>query len=247
MEAQRKPMKMRPGRFKENKFDQIYNNIKQFNDLKIKKKSKFPRTKIQMVLTDDTFNEVDSFYSLFDGIVDDISLKQYTERGGTFDDIGKEMQENILNRKGRENEINGEEIFMRDLDGEIYSSTKRLPCEQPFQRMLVTYDGRVSMCCYDWGSMHPIGFVSDDTFHDDEKDYKDVIDKSKKNKKGFEMMNLELPAKYNLPVKSVQTIKEIWNGQEIEKVRQLHLKKKVNDVKICKKCPFKETYDWQKI
>ncbi len=72
--------KMRPGRFKENKFDQIFQNIKKFSELKIKKKSKFPRTKIQMVLTDDTFNEVESFYKLFDGIVDDISIKQYTER-----------------------------------------------------------------------------------------------------------------------------------------------------------------------
>lgn len=239
--------KMRPGRFKENKFDQIYQNIKQFTELKIKKKSKFPRTKIQMVLTDDTFNEVDSFYKLFDGIVDDISIKQYTERGGTFGDIGKEIQEKILKKDKYKTKINDEEIFMRDLDGEIYSSIKRLPCEQPFQRMLITYDGRVSMCCYDWGSMHPIGFVSDDTFEDDEKDYKDVIDKSKNRKKGFEMMDLKLPTKFNSPEKKIETIKEIWNGQEIEKVRQSHLRKKVEDIKICKKCPFKETYDWQRI
>jgi len=239
--------KMRPGRFKENKFDQIFQNIKKFTELKIKKKSKFPRTKIQMVLTDDTFNEVESFYKLFDGIVDDISIKQYTERGGTFGDIGKEIQEKILKKDKYKTKIDKEEIFMRDLDGEIYSSTKRLPCEQPFQRMLVTYDGRVSMCCYDWGSMHPIGFVSDDTFENDEKDYKDVIDKSKNKKKGFEMMDLKLPTKFNSPEKKIETIKEIWNGQEIEKVRQSHLRKKVDNIKICKKCPFKETYDWQRI
>ncbi len=237
--------KMRPGRFKENRFDQIYTNIKRFNELRLEKKSKFPRTKIQMVLTNDTFDEVDSFYKLFENIVDDVSLKQYTERGGTFGDVGKEMQEIILKKNIKK--IDDDEVFMRDLDGEIYSSKKRLPCEQPFQRMLITYDGRVSMCCYDWGSMHPIGYVSNDTFKDDEKDYKDVLDKSQKKKKGFEMMNLELPPKFNSPERKIETISEIWNGYEIEKVRQLHLKKKVNDVTICKKCPFKETYEWQKI
>ena len=77
---------------------QIYQNIKRFSELKIQKNSKFPRTKIQMVLTDDTYNEVDNFYKLFDGIVDDISLKQYTERGGTFGDVGKEIQEKILQK-----------------------------------------------------------------------------------------------------------------------------------------------------
>ena len=23
---------------------------------------------------------------------------------------------------------------------------------------MVTYDGRAGMCCYDWGSTHPVGF-----------------------------------------------------------------------------------------
>ena len=237
--------KMRPGRFKENKFEQIFENIKRFNEMKIAKNLKFPRTKIQMVLTNDTFDETESFYQLFDKIVDDISLKQYTERGANFDDIGKEMQEMIL-KKNLKN-IESEEVFMRDVDGTIYNSKRRLPCEQPFQRMLVTYDGRVSMCCYDWGSMHPVGYVSDETFKDDEKDYKDILKKSQNKKKGFEMMNLELPKKFNTPDKKVETVLDIWRGYEIEKVRQAHLKNEGHKVEICKKCPFKETYDWQKI
>ena len=61
------------------------------------------------------------------------------------------------------------------------------------------------------------------------------------------MMDLKLPPKFNSPEKKIETIKEIWNGQEIEKVRQSHLRNKVADIKICKKCPFKETYDWQRI
>ena len=35
-----------------------------------------------MVLTDDTFKEQEEYFSLFKDIVDDVSVKQYTERGG---------------------------------------------------------------------------------------------------------------------------------------------------------------------
>ena len=45
---------MRPGRFKENKFEQIIENIRTFHRVKKQMNSKFPRTKIQMVLTKDT-------------------------------------------------------------------------------------------------------------------------------------------------------------------------------------------------
>ena len=68
--------KMRPGRFKKNNFDEIYNNILNFSNLKKKMKSVFPRTKIQMVLTDDTFKEQEEYFSLFKDIVDDVSVKQ---------------------------------------------------------------------------------------------------------------------------------------------------------------------------
>ena len=82
--------KMRPGRFKKNNFNEIYENILNFHKLKIKLKSAFPRTKIQMVLTEDTFAEQDEYYSLFKDIVDDVSVKQYTERGGKISDVGEE-------------------------------------------------------------------------------------------------------------------------------------------------------------
>ena len=136
---------------------------------------------------------------------------------------------------------------MKDIDGQLYSSNKRLPCEQPFQRMLVTYDGKVSMCCYDWGSMHPVGYVSDLSFMNEDKDLEDVMKKSKVQKKGFEMMNLSMPQKFNRPLKKVETIKEIWFGSEINKVRNAHINNNVESIKICKKCPFKETYSWKKV
>ena len=167
--------KMRPGRFKKNSFNEIYENILSFHKLKKKLKSTFPRTKIQMVLTKDTFAEQDEYFSLFKDIVDDVSVKQYTERGGKINDVGEEYlrsacgNENIegstINYVTKKIDPNAE--IMKDPDGNLFVSKGRLPCEQPYQRMLVTYDGRVSMCCYDWGSMHPVGYVDQlayDTF-----------------------------------------------------------------------------------
>ena len=53
--------KMRPGRFKKNKFENVYKNIVNFSKLRDSLGAKFPRTKIQMILNNDTFEEQESF------------------------------------------------------------------------------------------------------------------------------------------------------------------------------------------
>ena len=228
--------KLRPGRFKENKFENIIENIKNFHQLKIKKKSLFPRTKIQMVLTKETYQEQGEYFEIFKNIVDDVSVKQYTERGGEI----KESE--INNYKLKKNKI-----YMKNFDGELFVSEGRLPCEQPFQRMLVTYDGRVSMCCYDWGSMHPVGYVDKMAIDVGDKEYEKVQKKAQKNVRGFELMKLRVPDKFNFPDEEISTLKDIWYGNEINKVRKLHIENKIEKITICKKCPFKDTYDWKKI
>ena len=86
--------KMRPGRFKKNSFENVYNNIKNFHLIKKEIGSKFPYTKIQMILTKDTIKEKDNFFKLFSNHVDDVSLSQYTERGGDIKDLSeKETKE----------------------------------------------------------------------------------------------------------------------------------------------------------
>ena len=45
----------------------------------------------------------------------------------------------------------------------------------------------------------------------------------------------------------METLSDLWNGKELQKVRQKHLKEKVNDVDVCEKCTFKDTYEWIKI
>ena len=113
--------------------------------------------------------------------------------------------------------------------------------------MLVTYDGRTSMCCYDWGSMHPVGYVDKKAIEIGDTEYQEVKDKSVAKIKGFELMNLEMPKKFNTPKNTVETLGEILNGSEIDFIRENHVKNNLNKVEICKACPFKETYKWKKI
>ena len=200
--------KMRPGRFKKNNFDEIYNNILNFSKLKKKLNSEFPRTKIQMVLTDDTFKEQEEYFSLFKDIVDDVSVKQYTERGGKISDVGEEYLRAACSNENIENSGNNFSIqgldpnaeMMKDSDGNLFISKGRLPCEQPYQRLLVTYDGRVSMCCYDWGSMHPVGYVDELALKVGEKEY-EKVKKELTKKKGFDLMELEIPKILMNPIK----------------------------------------------
>ena len=233
--------KMRPGRFNENNFDSVIKNIKNFSKLKNEMNVKFPRTKIQMVLTKDTRKEQEEFFSLFKDFVDDISVKQYSERGGQLKDIDDEVKEKIRNKT---NSYKPSSEVMMDHKANLFVSEKRLPCEQPFQRLLVGYDGRVSMCCYDWGSQHPVGIVDDRAIKLKNKDFDDIIEKSKKNKKGFELMNLKENKSYNKLDNKVSSINEIWNGKDINKVRELHVNEKIEKVKVCKNCTFKDTYKW---
>ena len=49
------------------------------------------------------------------------------------------------------------------------------------------------MCCYDWGSNHIVGYADDLALKIGDKDFKSVLKDSVRKKKGFEMMNLEMP------------------------------------------------------
>ncbi len=240
--------KMRPGRFKKNSFENIYKNISNFNKIRKNLKSPFPRTKIQMILTDETRKVKDEYFKLFKDIVDDVSVKQYTERGGDLLDLDENFESRIKkNRNELIKKYGKNASLLKDSKNDVYISNGRLPCEQPFQRVLTTYDGKVGMCCYDWGATHTVGYLDPLGIKNGHKEYKSVKDKADNKTKGFQMMNLELPKKNNLPSPETLTIKEIWHGKDINEVREAHIKNKAENIPICKKCPFKETYKWEKI
>ena len=58
------------------------------------------------------------------------------------------------------------------------------------------------------------------------------------------LQNVKIAPVYNDPPKEVQTIKDLWVGDEINKVREKHQHGGVDDLQICKGCTYKNTYNW---
>ena len=197
-----------------------------------------------MILTKEAYSEQASFYNLFHNCVDEVTVTQYSERGGNIEDLST-ADKKIYKKLCDDLNLPSDSPYLRKSDGSMSISDSRVPCGQPFQRMFVTYDGRVAMCCEDWGAMYPIGYVSNDSFQDEDADKNLVLDRINAGRKGFELMNEAiLPPKYNKPVKSVQTLSDIWTGEEVETVRKAHGNNKANEISICKNCTFKDTYNW---
>ena len=239
--------RMRPGRFKTNHFENVYANIRRFAEIRACTGARLPRTKVQMVLTADTFGEQEQFFDLFTDCVDDVSVKAYTERGGEL----PELDVTTLARVHaflRAHDLPPTTAYWRDMRGAVYVGTGRLPCEQLYQRLTVTYDGRVSMCCYDWGVEYPIGYVDEAAFREGDADYEEALTKSRTGARGFERLTLiRMPARYVEPPRRVQTLREIWDGTILNEARRVHLDRNLDAVPICRKCMFKETYEWMRI
>ena len=101
------------------------------------------------------------------------------------------MKEKLIKKLGKNvKDLDPQSSVMLDSENNIYISSERLPCEQPFQRLLITYDGKVSMCCYDWGVEHSVGFVDDLAINNGTIEYDKILEKSQKKVKSFELMNL---------------------------------------------------------
>jgi len=233
---------MRPGRFKENKFEDVYNNIKRFNELRNGSDRKFPFTRIQLVVTEKTESEIDAFKQLFRGIVDDVSTKQYTERGGKMTDLAASDRERLGDH------VRDDEYILKANDGRFFRSVGRLPCEQPYQRLLVTYDGRVGMCCYDWGAKHPVGYVNEKAWKTGSQDIEKTARLINSDSSAFRLLkNASIPRVYNEPILKAESLEEIWKGNELSRVREAHCQGKHREVEICGSCPFKDTYQWEEI
>ena len=136
---------------------------------------------------------------------------------------------------------------MIDGEGNLFISKGRKTCPQIFQRIMITFDGKAGMCCNDWGAQYNLGYLNDLAFKSREEEEK-VIKNVKENKKGFELLkNIVMPTEYNKPSKKVSNIDDIWNSEELNKVRSTHLLNNLDEVNICKGCVSKDTFIWEKI
>lgn len=236
--------KMRPGRFADNSFDSVYKNIKTLHKSRTTLGAAFPFTKIQMVLTEDTYSEQEAFFNLFSDYVDDVSVKAYTERGGSLSDLDAETYKKVT-ETAHDLNLPIDSPYYRDMKGTVHISSGRLPCEQPYQRLSVSCDGAVSMCCYDWGIEHPIGYVDEAGFEGTVAGAAAVVKKTKEKVKGYSCFDqLRIPKPIDTAPKSVTTLRDIWHGEAVNAVRSAHIKGELETIAICQKCPFKETYAW---
>lgn len=243
---------MRVGRFKENQFDDVFQNIKRFNAIRNTMGSPFPRTRIQMVLTPETEGEIEKFREKFSPIVDDVLIKAYEERGWNlelFKGSKKEMlQARLAERLNRRVSTIPHTLVWEKSEGEYLFSTGRLPCQQLYQRLMVSYDGGVYMCCNDWGAEHPIGFISEEGYKNGARDYQLAYDRAQDQKKGFELLtNIQMPRRTNHPEAKVSTLADLWDSKELNSVRKSHIDGKVNDIAACQKCTFMDTFRWEPI
>lgn len=244
--------KMRIGRFRNNKFEYVYNNIVAFARVRSDLGAAFPLTRAQMILIGEAYDEAREFYRLFDGIIDDITVKAYSERGGKFEELTPEEREKIQHHftyHGTASELDvGTLKYWKDTDGNVFYATGRLPCQQIYQRLMISYDGSVHMCCYDWAAEHPVGYVSAMAYKNGMKDYAAVLENAKSGTKGFEALsNVVMPNRYVFPEERVGTLAEIWGGATLNRVREAHIDGRIDEVPVCRTCPLKETYRWQKV
>ena len=75
-----------------------------------------------MILTEDTHKEKDQFFDLFNNFVDDVSVSQYTERGGKLSDLMKKVSQNYYHLLLKHNLPKGTP-YMKDVFGNIKLSS----------------------------------------------------------------------------------------------------------------------------
>ena len=75
-------------RFGKNSFDKVYNNIVNFS--KIKSEGRNSHIQNSNDINRRYSQRKDQFFNLFKNYVDDVSVSQYTERGGKLTDLDEE-------------------------------------------------------------------------------------------------------------------------------------------------------------
>lgn len=162
-------------------FSKLVKNIEEF--LKIRNSLRLfkPLVRVQMVKVDDNIYEVKHLIRRWASLVDSITFQDYTNRG-----------EGVERLSFKEDE---------------FEKVGRRACPQIWQRIVVTWDGKVVMCCRDWESANVLGKL----------DYSEKKD-----------------------------LEYFWKGEKLNNTRRLHLKGRLNDISVCAKCTYKESFQWKK-
>ena len=112
-------------------FGKLVGNIEKFLEIRDTLKVSKPLVRLQLVKMDTNIHEVESFIKRWSNMVDSITFQDYTNRGEGTDRLTK--------------------------DGNGLRKVGRRACPQIWQRIVVTWDGKVIMCCRDWDSKNVLG------------------------------------------------------------------------------------------
>jgi len=115
------------------KYDRLLGNIHELLKWKLTEKKSRPFVRVQMVRTKINAHEVNDFIKYWNSLVDDVRISDVMDRGqGGSLSVGDQI------------------------------TVGRRRCPQPFQRLVIGRDGRVSPCCADWNQDFVVGDIKKD-------------------------------------------------------------------------------------
>jgi len=118
-------------------YENLMHNILQVIEWKKKNKTKKPFLRVQMVRNKKNYQEVSDYIEFWQDKVDDVRISDVMDRGqGGGMSVGDQV------------------------------TVGRRRCPQPFQRLVVGRDGRVSPCCADWNQEYIVGDISNESLAD---------------------------------------------------------------------------------
>jgi radical SAM protein with 4Fe4S-binding SPASM domain len=146
-------------------YEETIPKILEFIDMRNRLNRKIPIVQVQMVYMASNHQEAERYIEFWQDKVNRIGFSRY--RSGY----------NILGTKGRIKELG-----------------QRIPCQQLWQRLVITWDGTVLMCCGDHQMKNPIGNLIDNTLF------------------------------------------QIWTGDRLNGIRELHKKRQFDIIDACSNC-----------
>ncbi len=112
------------------KFEKLVNNIREFVEIRNSMNVRRPIIRVGMVRMDENSSEASDFVRMWQGVVDYVSITDYTNRGEQDDRLEKTQELIAVGRR---------------------------PCPQVWQRLIIAFDGKAIICCRDWDSHHVVG------------------------------------------------------------------------------------------
>ena len=116
-------------------YDRVVNNVKNFVRIRNEKGKIRPVVHVQMVYMQDNKDEVVKYVQMWHDIVNRIGFSRYRSTSRVLQD--ERRVESV--------------------------PTTTVPCSQLWQRLLVTANGQILMCCGDHKALNPLGYITDFT------------------------------------------------------------------------------------